>query len=153
MIGLFRHPYNGARASPSNQSLFRLIDEAFERPIERSSFNPAVDIHETDDGFEMSVELAGMKPEDINVEVHDGMLRVSGERHSEREETQGKYSRVERTYGSFSRQMALPDGVDDSMVSASMDNGVLKLNIVTPTPEEKDTAPKKIAISSSSSSV
>mmetsp|Transcript_13030 Transcript_13030/g.51989 ORF Transcript_13030/g.51989 Transcript_13030/m.51989 type:complete len:152 (+) Transcript_13030:55-510(+) len=150
MIGLWRHPSYTTPRSTSNNSLFRLIDEAFERPIAtKTGFNPAVDVVETDDGFRMSVELAGMKPEDVTVEVHDGVLSVSGERKSEHEDSTDKYTRIERSYGSFRRQMALPEGVTDEHIKASMNDGVLSLDIVTPK-EQKDNEPRRINISSAS---
>jgi HSP20 family protein len=104
---------------------------------------PAMDLLETADHFVLRADLPGMTQEDVDIELEDGTLTVSGERKSEHEERQEGFYRVERAFGSFSRSLTLPKGVDADGVSASFDNGVLEIRI--PKPEERK--PRRIAIS------
>jgi HSP20 family protein len=104
---------------------------------------PAMDLLETADHFVLRADLPGMTQEDVNIELEDSTLTVSGERKSEHEERQEGFYRVERAFGSFSRSLTLPQGVDGDAVTASFDNGVLEIRI--PKPEERK--PRRISIS------
>ena len=90
---------------------------------------PALDVTETKDAYQIDVEVPGLRPEDINVTVDQGMLSVQGERHSEEEKSDRSYHRVERHYGAFRRSISLPRDVDASKVKANYDNGVLRLMV------------------------
>jgi HSP20 family protein len=103
---------------------------------------PAMDLLETTDHFVLRADLPGMSEEDVNIELEDSTLTVSGERRTEHEESQEGYYRVERASGSFQRSLTLPKGVDPEAVTASFDRGVLEVRI--PKPEERK--PRKIAI-------
>ena len=70
-----------------------------------------------------------MEPDDVKIEVEDGMLTISGEREESDEEEDGKYLRRERRYGSFSRSMTLPAGVDPSKIEAKVKHGVAEVTI------------------------
>ena len=70
-----------------------------------------------------------MEPDDVKIEVEDGMLTISGEREESDEEEDGKYLRRERRYGSFSRSMTLPAGVDSSKIEARVKHGVAEVTI------------------------
>lgn len=105
-------------------------------------FTPALDISEQDDHFVVRCDLPGMGEDDVNVEVEDRMLRISGERRDEHEDKQDGYRRVERSYGRFERMLALPGGVDAEAIQASFDKGVLELHV--PKPEERK--PRRIRI-------
>lgn len=96
---------------------------------------PAVDISETDNSIQVQVDLPGMKPEEVNVEVRNHTLQISGERREEREEKGKTWHRTERRVGSFSRQMSLPCAVDEAKVQAEYSNGVL--NITLPKAEKE----------------
>jgi HSP20 family protein len=109
---------------------------------ERQSWTPAIDVVETDDAIVLKAELAGMKPEDINIEVQDNVLTVSGERRFEEEVKEDKFYRIERRYGSFSRALALPPTVDESKVDAKYDNGVLQITVL----KAEVVKPKKITV-------
>ena len=78
----------------------------------------------------------------MNIEVEERVLTISGERKAEHTETKDGYQRVERAFGSFSRSLTLPEGVDAEAVSASFDRGVLEVQI--PKPEQRK--PRKISI-------
>ena len=95
---------------------------------------PAMDLIETEDHFVLRADLPGLGEEDVNIEVEDRVLTVSGERKSEHETTKEGYHRVERAFGTFSRSLTLPEGTDAEAVTASFDKGVLEVRI--PKPEE-----------------
>jgi HSP20 family protein len=104
---------------------------------------PAMDLVENTDEFVLRVDLPGLTEKDVNIEFEDNMLTISGERKSEHEDKQEGYYRVERAYGSFSRSLTLPEGVDPESVKATFDRGVLEVHI--PKPEQRK--PRKVAIS------
>jgi HSP20 family protein len=104
---------------------------------------PAMDLLETSDHFVLRADLPGMSEEDVQIELEDGTLTVSGERKSEHEQRDEGYHRVERAFGAFSRSLTLPKGVDGESVTARFDRGVLEVKI--PKPEERK--PKRIPIS------
>ncbi len=104
---------------------------------------PAMDLVETDEDFVLRADLPGLAEGDVNIELEDSVLTVSGERKSEHAERKEGYYRVERGSGSFSRSLTLPDGVDPEKIQASFDRGVLEVRI--PKPEERK--PRKVAIS------
>ncbi len=108
----------------------RLFDDTFLGRGTSATWNPAVDIHETSNELRLDVELPGMREEDIQIEVENGMLTVRGEKSAERkEDDEGRYHLVERTYGSFFRSFQLPQGVDEKQIQANFDSGVLQISI------------------------
>ena len=96
---------------------------------------PAMDLVEEDEHLVVRADLPGLTEEDVNIEVKDGVLTVSGERRAEEKTEEKGYHRVERAYGSFSRSLSIPEGIDPEQVSAEFDNGVLEVRI--PKPEER----------------
>jgi HSP20 family protein len=107
-----------------------------------SSWTPAVDIHETDDGFVIKAELPGVSKDDVSVDVHQNTLTLRGQRKHEAEVKQDKYHRVERSYGTFQRSFVLPTVVDQEKVQATFKDGVLELHL----PKSETAKPKRIAI-------
>jgi HSP20 family protein len=103
---------------------------------------PAMDLLEDGDAFVLRADLPGMSEEDVNIELEDSTLTLSGERKAEQTSEEGGYYRVERASGAFSRSLTLPKGVDPEAVSARFDRGVLEVRI--PKPAERK--PRKIAI-------
>jgi len=97
---------------------------------------------ETEQHFVLHADLPGLSEEDVNIEVEERVLTISGERKSVHETAKEGYHRVERAFGSFSRSLTLPEGIDAETVEASFDRGVLEVRI--PKPEERK--PRKIAI-------
>jgi HSP20 family protein len=95
---------------------------------------PAMDLTETDDSVVLRADLPGMSEDDVEIEVKDRVLTISGERKSEHEEKREGFHRVERSFGRFSRALNLPDGVDPEQVKANFENGVLEVRV--PKPEE-----------------
>jgi HSP20 family protein len=96
---------------------------------------PPMDLAETDEELVLTADLPGMSEEDIAIEVRDNVLAISGERKDERRESGRGFHRAERSFGRFSRSLALPRGVDAQRVSAKFDQGVLEVRI--PKPEER----------------
>ena len=93
---------------------------------------PPMDLVETDDHLVLKADLPGVDSDDVNIEVKDGVLTVSGERTTEHEERADGFYRVERAFGGFSRSMSLPQQVDAEQISASFDKGVLEVRIPKP---------------------
>jgi HSP20 family protein len=103
---------------------------------------PTVDISETETEYVIKAELPGMKKEDVNVTLEDGVLTIQGERKQESEEKGKKHHRVERSYGSFVRSFTLPDYVDGTKVTASFKDGVLNLHL----PKSEKAKPRVIEV-------
>ena len=125
----------------------RLFNTVFDSPTPSNGgtlrrWMPAMDLVETGDHFVLRADLPGLAEEDVNIEVEDRVLTVSGERKTEHETTKEGYHRVERAFGAFSRSLTLPDGVDAEAVEASFSRGVLEIRI--PKPEQRK--PRKISI-------
>ena len=124
--------------------LSRLMEEMLggERPFARGELVPALDLHETDSEYVVTVELPGVRKEDVSVEMTEGVLTVRGERKSEREEKKERSRWVERSYGSFSRSFTLPANATPDRIDASYKDGILTLRIG----KREETKPKTIAI-------
>ncbi len=93
---------------------------------------PRMDVTETDKEIEITAELPGLEEKDVQVNVADGVLTIRGEKKAEKEEKDKNYHLVERSYGSFSRSLELPEGVDADAIKASIANGVLKDSVPKP---------------------
>jgi HSP20 family protein len=107
-----------------------------------SSWLPAVDVTETDEELILSFDLPGLQEDEINVELEDNVLTVSGQRERKHERKGDNYFRWERRFGQFARSIALPAGVSENEINATYRNGVLEVHV--PKPEEHK--PKKIQI-------
>jgi len=90
---------------------------------------PAIDVTSQNGDIVIRAELPGVKPEDVDITLHDNVLTISGERKAEQEEERGGYYIRERRYGSFSRSLTLPQGVDESKINARYEHGVLELTV------------------------
>ena len=107
-------------------------------------FVPSIDIAENEIGYEVSVDLPGLNPEDVSVEMHDNQLTISGKRESRQEEKDKTFHRVERRYGEFRRVVALPTPVDEENISADYQQGVLKVVL----PKSEKLKPTRIPVTS-----
>jgi HSP20 family protein len=112
----------------------RLFNTFFDAPVQAGErrWVPAMDLVEDDGRYVLRADLPGLRPEDVKIEVEDGVLTVSGERKSEQTERNEGYRRVERAYGAFSRTLTLPEGVDPEQVEARFEHGVLEVRIPKP---------------------
>ena len=126
----------------------RLFNTVFDAPSQGNGgstlrrWMPAMDLVETEDHFVLRADLPGLAEDDVKIELEDGTLTVSGERQAEHEAKAEGYYRVERAFGSFSRSLTLPQGIDPEAVAAHFDRGVLEVRI--PKPEQPK--PRKISI-------
>ena len=108
----------------------RLFEDTFQNGGDRNAWLPSVNIRETSNEFAFEVELAGLKPEQVEITCDNGVLMIRGERQEERKEgDEGRYHLVERSYGSFSRSFQLPQGVDEDRIEASFENGLLRVHV------------------------
>ncbi|MBD1546175.1 Hsp20/alpha crystallin family protein [Roseibium aggregatum] len=105
---------------------------------------PAIDVHDTDKGLELTAELPGIAEKDIDVSVSDRTLTIKGEKTAEKTVDEKDRYVSERSYGSFRRVLTLPFEPDASKVEAHMDNGVL--TVVLPRPAETAEKTKKIEV-------
>jgi len=107
------------------------------------SFTPQVDISETEKAFELSFAIPGIKKNEINIDLNEGQLIVSGERKFEEMKEEKNFHSVETRYGSFSRSFHLPDNIDANKVEAKYEDGLLNITIPK---DEKKIQKKTIAI-------
>lgn len=119
----------------------RLVGRAFSR----SAWVPALDVRETDDRFELTVDLPGIDPGDVTVNYEDGMLSISGKREFSTEEEGETWHRVERGFGTFARQVRLPRTADAERIEASFDRGVLTVAV----PKAEAAKPRTIEVKTS----
>jgi HSP20 family protein len=108
------------------------------------NFVPSVDFVEKENEFEVTVDLPGMKPEEVKVEFKEGALWVTGERKEEKEESGKTYHRVERSYGEFRRVLPLPSAVKEDQIEAKFTDGVLKVSV----PKSEVVETKRIEVKS-----
>jgi len=128
------------------EEINRLFDLPFGEPGRAGeTFNgwaPALDLREEKDNLIATVELPGLRKEDIEVSVHDGVLSISGERTEEKKSEQGENYRTERFYGRFHRTLALPKPVKVEAITASYRDGVLTVTL----PKTEEAKPKQIEV-------
>jgi HSP20 family protein len=105
---------------------------------------PAVDIKEEADKFVLQADLPGVKPEEIDISMEEGVLTIRGEKKTEANTEKEGYKRVERTHGSFYRRFSLPDTANPDAISAKSNHGVLEIVI----PKREAVQPKKINVTS-----
>jgi HSP20 family protein len=114
----------------------RLFDRFFEgRPangVGARRWIPPMDLVETGDHLVLRGDLPGLTEDDVDIEIKDNVLTVSGERKAEHENKGEGYHRVERSFGRFSRSLSLPQGIDPERVDARFENGVLEVRIPKP---------------------
>jgi HSP20 family protein len=128
---------------PFTREVDRLFDAFLgQRDRESRRWVPPIDLVEAEDHFVLKADLPGLAEDDVSIEVQDGTLTISGERKTEHEQRERGWYRIERSFGSFSRSLTLPEGVDADAISAEFDRGVLEVHI--PKPEERK--PRRVAI-------
>ena len=105
---------------------------------------PAVDVAETEKEYKVTAELPGMDEKDVEVNFADGVLSIKGEKREEKEEKKKDYYLSERRYGSLSRALRVPGGIDESKIDAHVKNGVLTVTLAKTAEAQKKQ--KKIEI-------
>ncbi|MDD3581680.1 MAG: Hsp20/alpha crystallin family protein [Desulfobacca sp.] len=111
------------------------------KPLE-AEWAPVVDISESADQVTVKAEIPGLEAKDIDISLSGDLLTIKGEKKSEREEKDENYHLVERSYGSFSRSLRLPVGVEAEKIQASYKQGVL--TITCPKKEEVKAKPIEV---------
>lgn len=106
------------------------------------AFAPAFEVKETADRFEVRADLPGVKEDNLDVSLHNGVLSITGSRASEERKEGESFYLYERQFGSFSRSFALPDTADGDRIEAKLDAGVLHLTIG----KKVEAKPRKIAL-------
>jgi HSP20 family protein len=127
---------------PFSRDVDRLFDAFFGGEREARRWVPQMDLVEAEDHFILKADLPGLDEGDVSIEVQDGTLTISGEREAEHAARERGWYRIERSFGSFSRSLTLPERVDADRISASFDRGVLEVHI--PKPEEHK--PRRVEI-------
>jgi len=127
------------------------IDRLFESPLAEfnrgaqqfmGGWGPAVDLYEDKDNLVVRAELPGMKKEDIDISLHEGVLTLSGERKEESQHKDTEVYRAERFVGRFQRSLTLPRPVTADQVQATYTDGILTVNL----PKTEESKPKQIAV-------
>ena len=145
-------PYRGFYDMQSEMN--RMFDEVFgglarrggrQQGEEPTRWAPVLDVLQEDGDIVVRAELPGVKQGDVDITLHDGVLTISGERKAEEQREGSGYYVRERRYGSFRRSMTLPQGVDESKISARFDSGVLEVRVAGAAAVQE---PKRIQIES-----
>jgi HSP20 family protein len=102
-----------------------------------TTWRPAIDVVHDQDNLTIRADVPGITPEEVKIEVEDGILTVSGHHEEKQEEKDERYLRRERRYGSFARSMALPAGVDPKAIKATTHDGVVEVTVPLPKEPEK----------------
>jgi HSP20 family protein len=108
-----------------------------------------MDVSETDDAFEVEAGLPGVKPDDVEIQVHGDTVTIKGEAKEESEEKSRNWLRRERRYGMFARSFTLPTAIDAEKAAADFEHGVLKLHL----PKSEAARPKAIKVGTGSSMI
>jgi HSP20 family protein len=95
----------------------------------RSAMSLKVNVSESETGIEVSAEIPGVEPKDIDVQLKDGILTIRGEKKEEKDERKKDFHLLERSYGMFERSFTLPAEVDAAKVEAAFDKGILKVTL------------------------
>ena len=129
-----------------------LFDDWFERVFAEedgqlsSMMKVSVDVAETDQAFEVTLDLPGVDPDDVDIQLDNNTLTIRGQRHEEKKEKDEskQYHRIERFSGSFSRSLVLPNAINESETAAEFKDGILRIVI----PKAEDAKPRRIRIQS-----
>lgn len=119
---------------------FFSMDTRLSEPV--TSLMPLMNIEENKDAYKISVELPGMEKNDIDIQIKDNVLTISGEKKEETKSDEGTFYRRERRFGKFSRSINLPNDINVDGIDAEYKNGVLTLTL----PKTEEAKPKKIAV-------
>jgi len=144
-LSRYRHRGNEWPALFDMGDDFNRLFEQFGKSLswpDQGRFAPAMDIHETEDAYVVEADVPGLKKDDIHLEVADNVLTIKGERKEQKEEKEKNYHRVERSFGSFARSVALPNGIDGTKVSAKFEDGVLKVTL----PKHEASKPRRVEV-------
>lgn len=139
----------GGHLGDLQRQIDRLFDDfgrwpAFGEKNGNGAYWPALDMTETNEAIDVTAELPGVDPKDVDITAVGSMLTIKGEKKTEKETKEKDYFCAERSYGSFVRSIELPFEIDTSKVDASFDKGVLKVHVAKPPGVKRET--KKITV-------
>jgi len=137
-----RRPFRNLIASDFFNTDDLLNDNFFNRKLEE----PALNIKETNDDFQVELAAPGYSKKDFEVNIDNGYLNISAKKSSSIEEEEDNYTCKEFSYDSFERSLLLPDSIEDEKIKASYKDGILKFNL-SKKEEAKKHAPKVIEVS------
>lgn len=100
--------------------------------LDKVEWMPQIEVLQNNGQFTVRADLPGLTKDDVKVEVTDGLLKISGERKEEKEEKEEGFYRSERNYGSFYRQIPLPESAKTENAAATFHNGVLEITVPAP---------------------
>ena len=138
--------YDPFRSGGLHNEVERMLREAMgssgDSPVTAGAFSPALDVHESEDGYTLHVELPGVSPEDVEITLEENVLTISGERSFYDEVDTEDFRRVERRFGRFHRSVRLPDRVAGDGVTARYADGMLTITV----PKAEEAKPRRISI-------
>jgi HSP20 family protein len=105
------------------------FDRLMGRAFSRDAWVPALDVRETEDRYELSLDLPGLDANDVSVNYEDGMLTVSGKREFSSEDKDETWHRIERSFGTFARTVRMPRAADGDRIEATFEKGVLTVSV------------------------
>jgi len=129
------------------QAMDNLFQDSFVHPSRiLASFGeatiPAIDVYQTPNEFVVKASMPGTKPDNVNIDITGNTLTIKGETKAEQETKNEDYLYQERRYGSFSRSLVLPSGLEADKTEATMENGILTLTL----PKAEEAKPKTIKV-------
>lgn len=144
-LSLHRVWHSGRQLPTDAQQVFDRFLQSAQGDAGAAQWAPRVDIREDEQQFVILADVPGVDPAQIEVSMDKGVLSISGTRESASAEAEGKFTRVERSRGSFHRHFTLPDTADAEGISASGKFGVLQITI----PKKVQATPRRITINTS----
>jgi HSP20 family protein len=121
------------------------FDRLMGRAFSRNTWVPALDVRETEDRYELSLDLPGLEANDVSVNYEDGTLTVSGKREFSSEDSGETWHRIERSFGTFARSVRLPRAAHGDKIEATFDKGVLTVSV----PKVEAAKPRTIEVKTS----
>lgn len=119
-----------------------MFEERFS-PMLKSGYEAQLNLAENENGYEVTVDLPGVEPDEVDIRIDRNTLTISGERVSEKEtDPDSEFHRVERVSGKFCRTVILPGPVDEEQATAEFKSGVLKVSI----PKAENAKPRRIKV-------
>jgi len=140
--------YNPYGLTALHQQINRIFDQFDQELLGRSEelgggmFSPAMDVKEDANAFTVQIEVPGVKRDKIDITLQNGALVIRGTRELAKEKAEGQYRRVERSYGNFSRTLALSRQIDGARITAELKDGLLTVRL----PKAEEAKPRQIAI-------
>ncbi len=145
MMSLMRIYRPGSLANQLNEEMNRMFamnTSQDDMTVNPGDWVPAVDIIEDDASYTIHADVPGVKPEEVEVEIENGVLTLKGERKETKKDEKEGYKRIERAYGNFYRRFTLPETVNTDEIKAKTQHGVLEVTI----PKQAKPEPKRIQV-------